>query len=64
MGIDIRLPIGAMFTILGLLLVVYGLVGDASVYQKSLGININLIWGLVLVGFGIVMLLMGRKRPA
>ncbi len=64
MGVDIRLPIGAMFTILGLLLAVYGLVSDASVYQKSLGININLIWGLVLIAFGIVMLLMGRKRPA
>ncbi len=64
MGIDIRLPIGAMFTILGLLLVIYGLAGDASVYQKSLGININLIWGLVLTAFGILMLLMGRKRPA
>ncbi|NWG12542.1 MAG: hypothetical protein HXY20_03305 [Acidobacteria bacterium] len=64
MGIDIRLPIGAMFTILGLLLVIYGLVGDASIYQKSLGININLIWGLVLAAFGAVMFLMGRKGSA
>ena len=52
MGIDIRLPIGAMFTILGLLLVVLGLAGDQAIYQKSLGININLIWGAVLVLFG------------
>jgi len=64
MGIDIRLPIGLMFTIIGLLLAGYGLLGDASIYQRSLGINVNLAWGGVLTLFGIVMLLMGRKRPA
>jgi hypothetical protein len=64
MGIDIRLPIGLMFTIIGLLLASYGLLGDASIYQRSLGINVNLIWGGVLTLFGVVMLLMGRKRPA
>jgi len=64
MGIDIRLPMGAMFIILGLLLVIYGLAGDPSIYQKSLGININLIWGAVLTVFGIVMFLMGRRRSA
>jgi hypothetical protein len=64
MGIDIRLPIGLMFTIIGLLLAGYGLLGDASIYQRSLGINVNLVWGGVLTLFGIVMLLMGRKRPA
>jgi hypothetical protein len=64
MGIDIRLPIGLMFTIIGLLLAGYGLLGDASIYQRSLGINVNLLWGGVLTLFGIVMLLMGRKRPA
>ena len=64
MGIDIRLPIGLMFTIIGLLLAGYGLLGDASIYQRSLGINVNLVWGGVLTLFGIIMLLMGRKRPA
>ena len=64
MGVDIRLPIGLMFTIVGLLLASFGLMSDASIYQRSLGINVNLIWGGVLVVFGIVMLLLGRKRPA
>ena len=45
MGIDIRLPIGLMFTIIGLLLAVFGLLSDTSIYQRSLGINVNLIWG-------------------
>ena len=61
MGLDIRLPIGLMFTILGLLLAGYGLFGDKAVYQRSLGININLWWGLVMLIFGIVMLLFGKR---
>lgn len=64
MGVDIRLPIGLMFTIIGLLLAIFGLLSDASIYQRSLGINVNLIWGGLLILFGVVMLLLGRKRPA
>lgn len=64
MGVDIRLPIGLMFTIIGLLLAIFGLLSDASIYERSLGINVNLVWGGVLTLFGVVMLLMGRKRPA
>ncbi len=51
MGIDIRLPIGLMFTIIGLLLAIFGLLSDASIYQRSLGINVNLIWGVLLTLF-------------
>jgi hypothetical protein len=61
MGLDIRLPIGLMFTIFGLLLVIYGMVSDKSIYQKSLGLNINLYWGAVMIVFGLVMLLLGRR---
>ena len=50
-----------MFAILGLLLAGYGVVGDKSIYQKALGININLWWGLVMLAFGLVMLLLGRR---
>ena len=64
MGVDIRIPIGLMFTILGLLLAVFGLLSDSSIYQRSLGINVNLLWGAVLTVFGIIMLLMGRRRSA
>jgi hypothetical protein len=67
MGLDIRLPIGLMFSTLGVLLAGYGLLGDKSVYDKSLGININLGWGVVLIAFGLVMLflsLRGGKRAA
>lgn len=56
MKLDLRLPIGLMFTIFGAILTVYGLLSGASTYQSSLGINVNLWWGLVLLAFGIVML--------
>ncbi|MEN3333152.1 MAG: hypothetical protein V7641_2517 [Blastocatellia bacterium] len=61
MGLDIRLPIGLMFSILGALLVIYGLVGDKAMYARSLGVNINLSWGIVMFIFGMVMLILGRR---
>lgn len=54
--LDVRLPIGGMFTLFGIILVVYGLVSAEAIYQRSLGINVNLWWGLVLLVFGSAML--------
>jgi hypothetical protein len=56
MKLDLRLPIGLMFTIFGALLTVYGAVSDRAIYARSLGVNVNLWWGLVLLAFGLVML--------
>ena len=64
MGLDIRLPIGLMFTVFGLLLVVYGFISDKSIYRRSLGLNVNLGWGAVLLVFGVAMLVLGRRRAA
>ena len=64
MNLDIRLPIGMLFSLLGLILVGYGLAGDASIYERSLGQNVNLWWGLVLVAFGAVFLWLGRQGPS
>jgi hypothetical protein len=64
MGLDIRWPIGLMFTLIGVLLVGYGAVNRAD--SLSLEININLIWGVVLLVFGVLMLLgavRGGKNP-
>jgi hypothetical protein len=63
---DLRLPIGLMFTIVGLLLTGFGLVSDEAIYARSLGVNVNLWWGMVLVVFGLVMLglTMRGRRPA
>ena len=56
MKLDVRLPIGLMFAVVGVLLVVYGIVADRAIYARSLGVNVNLWWGLVLLAFGLVML--------
>ncbi len=69
MGLDIRLPIGLLFTLLGLVLLIFGLVADPAIYARSLGYNLNLWWGLVLLVFGVISLYFGRKgtsgmRPA
>lgn len=57
MDLDVRLPIGLMFSIFGVLLSAFGLLSDPRIYQvHSLGINVNLIWGLVLLLFGLAML--------
>ena len=62
MGLDLRWPIGLMFSLLGTMLTVYGLfTRHAHEYQRSLNININLRWGLVLLAFGIFMLLMAIR---
>jgi hypothetical protein len=66
MGLDIRTPIGAMFSILGAILVAYGLAtgAETEIYRHSLGLNVNLWWGLVLLVFGLLMLWLGRSGKA
>jgi hypothetical protein len=61
MNLDLRLPIGWMFSIFGVLLTGYGLVSDPGIYTKSLGINMNLWWGLALLAFGLIMLLLAHR---
>jgi len=56
MQLDLRLPIGLMFGVLGLLLAGYGLMSDPAVYDVSLGINVNMWTGLGMLAFAAVML--------
>jgi hypothetical protein len=63
MRLDVRLPVGFLFSSIGLALVAYGLVSDPAIYAKSLGVNVNLWWGLALLVFGGTMLaLTARTR--
>jgi hypothetical protein len=69
MGLDIRWPIGLLFSLVGALLVIYGLAtgSDTEVYRRSLDININLRWGLVVLVFGAAMLTLAwraSRQPA
>jgi hypothetical protein len=61
MSLDLRIPMGMMFTLVGAILVAFGIATDGQrIYAKSLGLNVNLWWGLVLLAFGLIMLLLGR----
>ena len=62
MGLDIRLPIGFLFSIFGVLLIAFGALSDKAIYECSLGININLEWGIVMLVFGAIMLVLGRPK--
>ena len=61
MRLDIRLPIGLLFSICGILLVVFGVLSNPQLYERSLNINVNLWWGLAMLLFGIIMFLLGRR---
>jgi hypothetical protein len=67
MNFDLRLPLGLLFSLFGAMLVVYGLVSDPAIYRVSLGYNVNLDWGFVLLAFGVTMLWLAlrarRNRP-
>ena len=63
MTLDVRTPAGVMFLVLGVLLIVYGLAGETTQYQRSLGVNINIGWGAVMVAFGVCLLLWRRVMP-
>ena len=62
-GLDIRLPIGALFAVLGVMIGGYGLAtaGDAERYVRSQSINVNLWWGLVMTVFGIALFVAARR---
>lgn len=64
MTLDICWPIGIMFSLVGAMMAIFGLMTRASeeMYKRSLDININLWWGLVLLVFGGIMLFSAWKN--
>jgi hypothetical protein len=63
MHLDVRIPLGLLFLLLGIILVVYGFTSNPAIYaQHSLGENVNLTWGAVFTLFGAIMLLLSRRR--
>jgi hypothetical protein len=63
MNLDLRIPMGLMFSFVGVILAAYGAAtsSNADLYAKSLGINVNLWWGFVLLLFGQIMFHTGRR---
>ena len=67
---DVRLPIGLLFLAIGILVTAAGLTGDPKVFEAhSPGVNIDVVWGLVMAAFGALMLLLaalhrGKTPPS
>jgi len=63
MGLDIRIPLGLIFLITGGMISLYGFVTrNSAIYDKSMGINLNLTWGAIMFVFGLIMFLVGRRQ--
>jgi hypothetical protein len=62
--VDIRIPIGLMFSIIGMLISIFGFVtiSNTEMYHKSLGINVNIVMGLLMLVFGLIMLYFARRK--
>jgi hypothetical protein len=65
MQLDVRIPLGLLFLVLGLILMGYGLMSDPAIYaQHSLGQNVNLLWGSIFTAFGVIVLIIARRGKA
>jgi len=63
MGLDIRIPLGLIFLITGGMVSLYGLfTRHSAIYERSMGVNLNLTWGLIMFIFGLIMFLIGRRK--
>lgn len=62
-GMDLRLPIGGLFVVLGVILGAFGMItnGDTAMYERSGGLNINLVWGIVMLAFGALFLVLAQR---
>jgi len=43
-------------------LIAFGVVGPTDIYRRSLSLNVNLGWGMVLLVFGLLMIGLARRR--
>jgi hypothetical protein len=63
MGLDIRIPLGLIFLITGGIMTGYGIfTRHSAIYDKSMGVNLNLGWGAVMLLFGAIMFFFGRRQ--
>ena len=64
MGLDIRIPLGMIFLIIGGIMSIFGLIsrGNSDLYARSLGVNLNLTWGVIMFVFGLVMFIVGKRQ--
>jgi hypothetical protein len=65
MMIDVRFPMGLLFLALGVILTAAGIIDPDPLtsLQRKVGINVNLYWGITMVLFGLVSLLLASRKP-
>jgi hypothetical protein len=65
MHLDVRVPMGLLFLILGVILTTYGVMSDPAIYSRhSLGQNVNLNWGIIFCLFGGTLLFLARRKSS
>ena len=63
MGLDIRIPLGLIFLIIGGIMTLFGVITrHSAIYEKSMDVNLNLGWGILMFLFGAVMFIIGRRQ--
>jgi hypothetical protein len=63
MGLDIRIPLGLIFLVIGGIMTIFGFITrHSAIYSRSLDVNLNLGWGLIMFFFGLAMYLVGRRQ--
>ncbi|NBV97852.1 MAG: hypothetical protein EBT30_09990 [Verrucomicrobia bacterium] len=62
MNFDLRLPLGLIFSLYGIILIGTGLTSTPEMIRQTLGQNINLGWGVVQLLFGLVMLFLCKRK--
>jgi len=64
MGLDIRIPLGLIFLIIGGIMAIFGFIshGNSELYARSLGVNLNQTWGIIMFVFGLIMFIVGKRQ--
>ena len=60
---DLRIMIGGLFTLYGVLLIIYSFFTSEAEIQRSAGIDINLWLGIGMLILGILFLIWARVNP-
>lgn len=62
MNFDLRIPLGLIFSLYGIILIGTGLTSTPEMIRQTLGQNLNLSWGVVQLLFGLGMLFLSQRR--
>ena len=60
--LDLKVPLGGLLVFYGIILDLYGFFSNKDIYHKSLGVNINLIWGTVILVLGVILLFVCLRK--